>query len=110
MKFHLIAASVLLAGSTVALAQDAPDNRVTQASTSSSTQSEVEGTEESENGDEVVCRRERITGSLTRVRRTCLTRDEWAQIEANTRDDMIRSGRNASGSQCIPDNPVSGRC
>ncbi len=110
MKFSMIVAAGLLAGSTVALAQEADENAATQVSNSPAAPSEGDGAEEDDPGQEIVCRRERVTGSLTRVRRTCLTVNEWAQVEANTRDDMIRSGRNASGSQCINTNPLRPDC
>ena len=98
MRFHVFAFAALHAGSSVALAQDAQEDEApeVQAAQVPVTEDE-EGLGEPDPGEEVVCRRERVTGSLTRVRRTCLTRNEWAQVEANTRDDMIRSGRNASG-------------
>jgi hypothetical protein len=53
---------------------------------------------------EVVCRTERITGSLTRRRRTCMTRAEWNDIEARTQEELRRQGRQASGGvQCRQD-------
>ena len=66
--------------------------------------------EEVEEGEEMVCRTERVTGSLTRRQRTCMTRNEWARIEARTRDEHSRMVRGASGSQCIPTDVRSGQC
>jgi len=48
-------------------------------------------------GEEIICRRDRATGSLTRVNRVCKTRNEWNGIHANTRDNMNDMQRNASG-------------
>ena len=53
--------------------------------------------EEPDPGEEVVCRTEKVTGSLTRRQRTCLTRNEWEQVESRTRDELNRFGRNAAG-------------
>ncbi len=100
MKFHLIAAATLLVGSTAVLAQDADEREVDQAeaTVAGTAQNEVEQpVEEEDRGEEVVCRTERVTGSLTRRRRTCMTRNEWAGIEARTRDELNRMGRNAAG-------------
>ncbi len=112
MNIQIFGAAALLLCGSVAAAQDAQDGetREVQATQTAQTQGENNSDEEGEGrGSEVVCRTERITGSLTRRRRTCLTRDEWAAIEAGTRDSMIRSGSNASGGQCIPTG-MSGRC
>ncbi len=99
MKLHMIAAATLALGTTAALAQD--DGEATpQAQTAQAAEQQQDGEMpevEDNDGDEVVCRTERVTGSLTRRTRTCLTRNEWAAIEARTRDEMNRMGRNASG-------------
>lgn len=98
------AIAVLIIGSPI-LAQDGPQEDAASAPVAASQPAEDERSEEDKaHGQEVVCRTERITGSLTRRSRTCMTRDEWAALEARTRDDMIRSGRNASGGvQCRQD-------
>ena len=102
----VLAALLLTAGGSAAFAQGADGDRedATRAQAASSETDDGAEAEEDDPSQEIVCRRERVTGSLTRVRRTCLTRAEWEQVEANTRDDMIRSGRNASGGQeCVMD-------
>ena len=47
-----------------------------------------------------VCKSEKITGSLTRVRRTCMTQAEWDRLAQGSRDGvdgMVRdSGRTGS--------------
>lgn len=42
-----------------------------------------------------ICKTEKITGSLTRVRRTCLTQREWDQLAEGTRREMDKAVRNA---------------
>lgn len=97
MKLHMIAAATLALGTTAALAQDNAE-AARQAQAAQAAQQEDEAAEEeNDRGEEVVCRTERVTGSLTRRTRTCLTRNEWAAVEARTRDEMNRMGRNASG-------------
>ncbi len=44
-----------------------------------------------------ICRSEKVTGSLTRVNRTCLTKAEWDAIEAKTRENVGDIQRNAAG-------------
>ena len=111
MKSTIFAAALLMAGSSVAIAQDADEQRgaATTAQTANSNSEEDADAQEDDPSQEVICRRERVTGSLTRVRRTCLTRAEWDEVESETRDGLIRAGRNASGGQCVPVD-MSGRC
>ena len=48
-----------------------------------------------------VCRSEKMTGSLTRVRRVCLTESEWRRLSEVTRkgvDDVVRSASQTGGS------------
>ncbi|WP_120078491.1 hypothetical protein [Aurantiacibacter odishensis] len=98
MKFSIYPAIAALVIGAPILAQDGQQQDATATQSAASQPAEDERSEEEKaRGQEVVCRTERITGSLTRRSRTCMTRDEWAAVEARTRDDMIRSGRNASG-------------
>ena len=41
-------------------------------------------------GDKVVCKRETVTGSLVKSKRTCMTRDEWRNLQDTTRDQADR--------------------
>lgn len=111
MMKSVLAALLLVAGGSAAFAQDADGDRqdATPAQATSSENDDAAEAQEDDPSQEVICRRERVTGSLTRVRRTCLTRAEWDEIESETRDGLIRAGRGASGSQCIPTG-LSGRC
>ena len=108
MRFHLIAAAALLVGSTAVLAQEAEDSEARNAETTAATEAQAEeepaDAEELARGEEVVCRRERVTGSRVRVRETCMTRNEWNDVEARTRDGLNRMGSGASGGvQCRMD-------
>lgn len=44
-----------------------------------------------------ICRTERITGSLTRVRRTCLTEAEWRELATRSRRSVEDTQRDAAG-------------
>ena len=55
-----------------------------------------------------VCRTERVTGSLTRRARICLTETQWREVYDRTRtghDDFIRD---ASGGCRAPNDPTVG--
>lgn len=108
MKFNAIVATALLIGSTALLAQESQDGetRGAQATLASAAQTEdtAATAEDTAHGEEVVCRRERVTGSRVRTREICMTRNEWAELEARTRDGLNRMGSNASGgAQCRMD-------
>jgi len=94
MRVHLIAAASLVFGAPVALAQDADQQASAE---TQAAQDDAVQEEEDERGNEVVCKTERVTGSLTRRTRTCLTRNEWNDVQARTRDDLNKMGRTASG-------------
>lgn len=38
--------------------------------------------------EKMVCRKERVTGSLTRVRKICMTQRDWDTLASNTRKSM----------------------
>lgn len=48
-------------------------------------------------GQKKVCRSEKLTGSLTRVRRICQTQAEWDAMAQNTREGVDRYTRSATG-------------
>jgi hypothetical protein len=51
-----------------------------------------------------ICQTEKMTGSLTRVRRICLTRAEWEDLRLRTKhsfEDNIRGA--AGGKECVLD-------
>jgi hypothetical protein len=43
-----------------------------------------------------ICRNERVTGSLTRVNRICMTQREWDAVAQRTRDGVGRLDRDAA--------------
>lgn len=105
MKTTIFAGAALLLGSSYALAQDVagPAEATTTVAEAVESETTPENAED-DPGQEVICRTERITGSLTRRRRTCMTRDEWRIVESGTRDGLNAMGRNASGGvQCRQD-------
>lgn len=114
MTLQFLAGAVLALGSTVGFAQDTdPGDAPAEATATAAVPTEgTLPTEETEPdpSQEVICRTDRVTGSLVRRRRTCMTRAEWDGVEARTRDGVNGLQRGASGSQCIPTDPQSGRC
>ena len=104
LKVSVAAIAALLAGS--ALAQDsqegAPAESQAVSQNSANQSAPAAEAEEDDPGEEVICRRERATGSLTRVNRICKTRNEWNGVHAATRDAFNDTVRGASGgNQCI---------
>jgi len=104
----IIAALVLALAAAPILAQEASDNSApaqqpaVQVVSNEGAQSVAPATSEPDPGEEVICRRDRATGSLTRVNRVCKTRNEWNGVHDSTRDNMNDLQRNASGgAQCV---------
>ena len=52
-----------------------------------------------------ICRTEKMTGSLTRVRRTCMTQSEWDELAAATKKDVDRYTNDANGRQAPAASP-----
>ncbi len=48
-----------------------------------------------------ICRSEKLTGSLTRVRRVCLTRSEWDRLAEGTRKNVHELERDANQVQAV---------
>jgi len=58
-----------------------------------------------------ICRSDKMTGSLTRVRRICMTEAEWRESRARTKKGVDELQSSASGSQCVSADPLQGgRC
>ncbi|GGD50463.1 hypothetical protein GRI62_06680 [Erythrobacter arachoides] len=117
MTFPILAAAMIALVSSLASLQDSPPQETQPPLAVSPALPPAEADEapapveaESDPGEEVVCRTERMTGSLTRRTRTCMTRNEWNGVESRMRDQHNRMTRSASGGQCIPSDPQSGRC
>lgn len=53
-----------------------------------------------------ICRSEKMTGSLTRVRRVCMTRAEWAELAESTNRALDRMGRTANQVQGMPQREI----
>lgn len=49
-----------------------------------------------------ICKSEKMTGSLTRVRRTCLTQREWNQLAEQTRRNMSELDRQSNQRSALP--------
>ena len=99
-------ASLLLFAAT-SLAQDRPQDRSetdSEAEADLSARADEDAEEEAQEadpGEEVICRRDRATGSLTRVNRVCMTRNEWNGISSKSQQAHANSVRGASGNQCF---------
>ena len=114
MKLHHVAVLFLLAAGGAASGQDGPQepDRQQQPATAAVPpalldEQAVEPLDDEE-GNEVVCRTERLTGSLTRRRRTCMTRNEWAELERDTTHGMNEFNRTASGGRQCTTGPMGG--
>ena len=92
-KFVPLLATLLL----VAPAQAQEEQLAQEAGETSTDEQDERSLAEIERGQEMICRRERVTGSLTRVNRVCMTRDEWNGVSDTTRESMNTANRRASG-------------
>lgn len=61
-----------------------------------------------EKKEKKICKSEKITGSLTRVRRVCLTEAQWADMAANTNRTLDRVGRSANHAAAMADPDAGG--
>ena len=116
MKFRYLAIAILFATGSATFGQDTPpqpaneQQPATAAVPPALVEDEPVEALDDEEGNEVVCRTERLTGSLSRRRRTCMTRNEWAELERASGQGHSANVRNASGSQCIPTDPTRPQC
>lgn len=56
-------------------------------------------TDDAAKQEKKICKSARVTGSLTRVQRTCLTQSEWDRLAEGTRkniDDIARDGNQST--------------
>lgn len=106
IKYASATAAVLLF-STAVFAQEESQNRDREQSeeaaqsTATANASTEEEAEDDDRGNEVICRRERATGSLTRINRVCLTRNEWNDYSGNAQRAHADTVRGASGARCF---------
>ena len=66
----------------------------------------AEDSDSGEKKEKKICRSEKVTGSLTRVNRVCLTQSQWDALHSDTREKLNHMQRSASGGLRIADNPV----
>ena len=52
-----------------------------------------------------ICRTSKMTGSLTRRSRICLTEAQWRELASRTRKGLEEMGQSASGGQAVANNP-----
>jgi hypothetical protein len=81
MKLYLVAASALLATTGVAVS--------------------AQVTDEAPKAEKKICRTEKMTGSLTRSTRICLTEAQWREVNSRTKKGVDEMQGNASGSQAV---------
>lgn len=77
MTFSLLANLALLAAATAST--PVPQPEPTAAATPAAAEKPPE---------KLLCRKERVTGSLTRVRKICMTQRDWDTLASNTRKSM----------------------
>ncbi|WEK47117.1 MAG: hypothetical protein P0Y56_02190 [Candidatus Andeanibacterium colombiense] len=58
--------------------------------------------------DKVICRTDKMTGSRTRVRRTCMTRAQWDDLAAKTKKGLDEFNGSAAGGTNSAWNPSNG--
>lgn len=90
----------ILAAASLSATAMAQDERDEEARTQNQAQSEED--EEDEHLQEVVCKTEKVTGSLTRVNRTCMTRQEWNMMSERTNRELNRMDRDANQAAAQP--------
>ncbi len=47
--------------------------------------------------EKMICKRDKVTGSRTKVNRICMTKAQWDRLAANTKKGLDEMGRNAAG-------------
>ena len=103
MKLLAIGAAAIALTAVGAAAASEPEGEApaeAQAQTETQAREAVEAPQEKR-----VCRNEKITGSLTRVRRICMTQREWDGLAANTRrdvDTLVRDANQGHAAQTSP--------
>lgn len=102
-KLTILAAVGTCFLATAGLSQEQQQDAASvEASAAESEQAEM--TEEEARMQEVQCRSEPVTGSRTRVNRTCMTRAEWRALERRSRENVDElQGRGSGGYVCQQD-------
>ncbi|MBO9517422.1 MAG: hypothetical protein J7493_05095 [Porphyrobacter sp.] len=79
---------------------------VTLASVSAAAQEQQQA--EPAKDDKKICRTEKMTGSLTRRSRICLTAAQWRELSVRTKKGVDEMQGSASGGQAIVNNAGAG--
>lgn len=90
-KTAILVSAALLASGTAAIAAD----------------KETEGAKDAKE-EKRICKTEKVTGSLTRVRRTCLTQREWDRLAEITRRNVNELERDANQSEALTNRSFNG--
>ncbi|HEY6816481.1 MAG TPA: hypothetical protein VI168_13150 [Croceibacterium sp.] len=56
-----------------------------------------------------ICKTEKITGSRTRVRRTCMTQREWSRLAEGSNDLVEDLERDMARAMAVPSPAINGR-
>ncbi|HWK42662.1 MAG TPA: hypothetical protein VNR60_12120 [Croceibacterium sp.] len=89
MRIPAIAAAALAMTATSAIAAESTENA-------------------EEKSEKKICRTERMTGSLTRSTRICLTEAQWREVNDRTRRGLDEMGRSAAGGTAVQNNRGAG--
>lgn len=111
-RFGIGFALLCMAGTTAVLAQEpqqpAQEAQQSVATTDTATTEAPASAAPAEETRELVCRTTRVTGSLTRRTRICMTEAEWAESRRTTGQNVSRAqGQASGGAQCVT-NPAGG--
>lgn len=92
MKANIVAAAILILSSG-AMAAD----------------SQAPASQGEQKAEKKICRVTKVTGSLTRKNRVCLTASEWEELHRNTKKGLDDFIGDASGGCMAPSDATSGR-
>ncbi len=57
--------------------------------------------------EKMICKKDKVTGSRTKVNRICMTKAQWDQLAATTKKGMDEMGRSAAGGANSSWNPAN---
>ena len=104
-RFGIGFALFCMVGTSAVLAQDqqqpaqTPQNAATTGAAAAEAPASTAPAEETR---ELVCRTTRVTGSLTRRTRICMTEAEWAESRRTVGQNVSRAqGQASGGAQCV---------
>ena len=104
MKSTFFATAILIAATGAMAAQPAEQSTPAgeTASTSPTAPTNVAETEAEPQEEKKICRTSKVTGSLTRRSRICMTEAQWREVNERTRRGVDEMASSASGSPtCI---------